>query len=428
MNLIHSTHTFPSGLRVVTIPMPATQTATVLVLVGTGSKYEAKEIGGISHFLEHMMFKGTERRPGPLDIARELDGIGADYNAFTSKEVTGYYAKASVAKLDVITDVVFDIFQNALLDETAIEREKGPVIEEINMDKDNPMRHVADVFEDAMYGDQPAGWDIAGTKESVAALTRDQVADYFHSHYVAANTVIAVAGNVSHEDVVARVTKAFAHVRESAAPTKLATRHTDAGPVVRAINRDTDQTHFILGLRGIDLKDERRYAMGLASTILGGGMSSRLFTEIREKRGLAYYVGSRHTTYTDSGYLMMRAGVNAEKVQEAATVMLEQCADMAMRGVSEEELKRAKDNMEGSLVLGLEHSDTVADTYAMSWLLDGSILTPEQELDKLKAVTGEEVRAAMREILAPERAALALIGPQSNEGSLQELIIQYAKR
>ncbi|MEK7600383.1 MAG: pitrilysin family protein [Patescibacteria group bacterium] len=428
MNLIHSTHTFPSGLRVVTIPMPAMQTATVFVLVGTGSKYEAKEIGGISHFLEHMMFKGTERRPGPLDIARELDGIGADYNAFTSKEMTGYYAKASIAKLDVITDVVFDIFQNSLLDATAIEREKGPVIEEINMNKDTPMRHVGDVFEEAMYGDQPAGWDIAGTKESVAALTRDQVANYFHSHYVAANTVIAVAGNVTHEDIVARVTKAFVRVRESGAPTKLETRHADAGPVVRAVVRDTDQTHFILGLRGIDLKDERRYAMGLASTILGGGMSSRLFTEIREKRGLAYYVGSSHTTYTDSGYLMMRAGVNAEKVHEAATIMLEQCADMATNGASEEELKRAKDNMEGSLVLGLEHSDTVADAYAMSWLLDTIILTPAQELDKLKAVTSEEVRAAMREVLAPERAAFALIGPQGNEAALQELMTQYAKR
>ncbi|MEK7515183.1 MAG: pitrilysin family protein [Patescibacteria group bacterium] len=428
MNLIHSTHTFPSGLRVVTIPMPATQTATVLVLVGTGSKYEAKEIGGISHFLEHMMFKGTERRPGPLDIARELDGIGADYNAFTGKELTGYYAKASIAKLDVITDVVFDIFQNSLLDATAIEREKGPVIEEINMDKDNPMRHVGDVFEGAMYGDQPAGWDIGGTKESVAALTRDQVADYFHSHYVAANTVIAVAGNVTHEDIVERVTKAFARIREATAPTKLATTHADAGPVVRAITRDTDQTHFILGLRGIDLKDERRYAMGIASTILGGGMSSRLFTEIREKRGLAYYVGSRHTAYTDSGYLMMRAGVSAEKVHEAATVMLEQCAQMAHEGVSSEELQRAKDNMEGSLVLGLEHSDTVADAYAMSWLLDATILTPAQELDKMKAVTSEDVRAVMREILSPERAALALIGPQSNEAALQELITQYAKR
>ena len=195
----HKLYDFDSGLRLVVVPMKSTKTATVLVMVGTGSKYETKGINGISHFLEHMMFKGTKKRPGKLDIAKELDGIGAEYNAFTAKEYTGYYAKASVKKIDIAMDVIFDIFLNSKLGGKEIDVERGVIIEELNMYRDMPQRYVSDLFEKLLYGDQPAGWDIGGEKETILKLKRDEFIDYFNTRYIASRTVVAVAGNVNPE-------------------------------------------------------------------------------------------------------------------------------------------------------------------------------------------------------------------------------------
>src|SRR3989338_15765 len=243
----HQLYKFDSGLRLVTIPMPATRTATVLVLVGTGSKYETKQINGISHFLEHMMFKGTTKRPDKMDIARELDSIGAEYNAFTSKEYTGYYAKASAKKLDTTTDVVFDIFLNSKLREEDIAVEKGVIVEEINMYRDLPQRYVGELFEKLLYGDQPAGWEIAGEKEVVVGLKRDKFVDYFNSHYVAENTIVAVAGNVEPEEVKKKVENYFKTIRHGKTIGKLVVNEKQEKPELVVSYKKTDQTHFILG-------------------------------------------------------------------------------------------------------------------------------------------------------------------------------------
>src|SRR3989344_5023951 len=295
----HKLHAFNSGLRLVVVPMKSTKTATVLVLVGTGSKYETKEINGISHFLEHMMFKGTTKRPDKLEIARELESIGADFSAFTHKEFTGYYARASVSKLDTLMDVVFDIFLNSKLDEKEIEKEKGVIVEEINMYRDTPQRYVSDLFEQLLYGDQPAGWDIAGEKNIVIALKRQQFVDYFTTHYIASNTVIAVAGNVKSEEIKEKVGQYFENIRQAEKVIKLTVKEEQLSPRILLHYKKTDQSHFILGFRGYDMFNEKRYAAGVLATILGGGMSSRLFTEIRDKRGLAYYVGADSDNYTD---------------------------------------------------------------------------------------------------------------------------------
>ncbi|OGZ73018.1 MAG: hypothetical protein A2998_00930 [Candidatus Staskawiczbacteria bacterium RIFCSPLOWO2_01_FULL_37_25b] len=418
----HHYHTFDSGLRLITIPMPATRTATVLVLVGTGSKYETKQINGISHFLEHMMFKGTTKRPDKMDIARELDSIGAEYNAFTSKEYTGYYAKASAKKLDTTTDVVFDIFLNSKLREEDIAVEKGVIVEEINMYRDLPQRYVGELFEKLLYGDQPAGWDTAGEKEIVTALKQDDFVNYFHSHYVAGNTIVAVAGNVDPDYVKNRTGDLFKNIRHSEPFSKLKVTESQSSPQALVHYKKTDQTHFHLGFRSIDMFSEQRYAIGLLGHVLGGGMSSRLFDEIREKRGLAYYVGAGNQSYTDSGYFLIRAGVNNEKAEEAIKVSLQEVSKIKEHGITAEELQRAKDSMEGSLALGLEHSDAVAEAYAEPILFKNEVLTPEGELDKIKKVTLEEVQGVAKEIFDESKLNLAVIGPFKEEDKFNKIL------
>ncbi len=415
-------HTFDSGLRLITIPMESTRTATVLVLVGTGSKYETKEINGISHFLEHMMFKGTTKRPGKLDIARELDAIGAEYNAFTGKEYTGYYAKASVEKLDTIMDVVFDIFLNSKLAQEDIDTERGVIVEELNMYRDMPQRYVGDLFEKLLYGDQPAGWDIGGEKETVTTLKRDQFLNYFNTHYIAKNTIIAVAGNVDPEVVKAKASEYFSNIRKSDIVTKLPVVEKQSEPALLLHFKETDQTHFYLGFRTYDMHDSHKYALGILGTVMGGGMSSRLFEEVRDKRGLAYYVGAGNETATDTGFFRIKAGVNNEKVYEAIKVVMDEVRKIKEKGITAEELQRAKDNIEGSMALGLEHSDAVASAYSEPVLFEGKVLTPEEELDKIKKVTLEEVNKVAAGIFEDAKLNLALIGPFKDEKPFRDIL------
>src|SRR3989344_2946428 len=394
----HQFHQFDSGLRLVTIPMPATRTVTALVLVGTGSKYETKEINGISHFLEHMMFKGTTKRPGYLDISRELDSIGAEYNAFTSKEYTGYYAKASSDKIDVIMDVIFDIYLNSKLDEKAITVEKGVIAEEINMIHDYPSRQVGNLFEKLLYGDQPAGWEIAGEKEIITALKRDDFVNYFNTHYIAENTIVAVAGDIDPEKVKEKVSVHFENIRKGDKFTKNPTKEEQSAPASLIHYKKTDQSHFILGFRSFDMYNDKKYPLAVLSTILGGGMSSRLFGEVREKRGLAYYVHAGSQEYTDSGYFAVSAGVNNEKAVEAVDVVLCELAKVKKEGVTPLELRQAVDQIIGRTALGLEHSDRIAEVFADPILYHGKVLTPEEELDKIKKVTLSDIREVAKEV------------------------------
>ncbi len=420
--LKHNFYTLASGLRLVVVPMPATKTATVFVLVGTGSKYEAKDINGISHFLEHMMFKGTEKRPGTMDIARELDSIGAEYNAFTGKEYTGYYAKASAEKLAITMDVVFDIFLNSKLSEEEITIEKGVIVEEINMYRDLPQRYVGEIFEKLLYGDQPAGWEIAGEKEIVTALKRDQFVEYFNSHYVAENTIVAVAGSVDPEEVKNKVENYFKNIRHGKLIGKLAVNEKQEEPNLIVSYKKTDQTHFVLGFRAFDMFDDRKYALGVLAKILGGGMSSRLFYEVRERRGLAYYVRAEINPYTDSGYLSISAGVNNEKALEAVKVILDEVKKVKVDNITEKELQQAKDNAEGSMALGLEHSDGVAMSYADSVLFHKKVLTPEEELDRIKRVTLEDIHLVARDVFENKKLNFALIGPFQDEEPFKKIL------
>lgn len=414
---------FPNGLRLITVPMEHTKTVTVLVMVGTGSRYETKEINGVSHFLEHMMFKGTAKRPGAMDISHELDSIGADYNAFTSKEYTGYYAKAGAEHFELVLDVIADIFLNSKLDSQEIDKERGVVVQEINMNFDNPMRHISDVYEELLYGDQPLGWDIAGPKENILKIKHEEFRKYFDTHYFAKNTVVAVAGKVSKEKVKEEIAKHFSGMREQELAKPLPVSISQAKPGLKIFHKDTDQTHIILGVRGYDTFHPKKEVLKIAATILGGGMSSRLFTEVREKRGLAYYVGASADSYSDAGDFSSFAGVENSKLKPAVEVIVGEFSKMKKEPVSEKELQKAKDYIKGKMAISFESSDELASFYASQELLEKRMLTPEERFEKLNKVTSEEVYGVANDVFQDSKLNLAVIGPLSeDDNSLYDIV------
>jgi len=416
-------HTYPNGLRLITVPMEHTKAATVLVMVGTGSRYETKDINGISHFLEHMMFKGTKKRPGYLDISQELDSIGAEYNAFTSKEYTGYYAKAGIENFDQILNIESDIFLNSKFDLEEIEKERGVIIQEINMNFDNPMRHIGDLYEGLVYGDQPLGWNIAGTKEIILAMKPEKIREYFNTHYFAKNTVVAVAGNIDSEKVKEQVEKHFAHIREQSLLKPAPVQINQGEPGLKILNKKTDQTHIILGVRGYDMFHPKKEILQLMAVILGGGMSSRLFVEVREKRGLAYYVSAGSDSYLDAGDFSAWAGLEKTKLPAALEVILGELRKFKTEKVSEKELQKAKDYLKGKMAISFEASDDLASYYATQELLKHEILTPEERFEKLNAVTAEDIWEAANDIFKDEKLNLAIIGPvEENDSSIRSLL------
>ena len=414
---------YPDGLRLITVPMQSTETVTVLVLVGTGSRYETRDINGISHFLEHLMFKGTTKRPGALDISTELDAIGAEYNAFTSKEYTGYYVKCAAAKLSTALDVISDIFQHSKFDAEEIDRERGPVKEEINMYFDTPSRYVGTLYELLVYGDQPLGWDIAGPKENIDALQRNQFVEYFNTHYVAHNTVVAVAGNIVPDAINLDVQRYFEHVREHQPIQALEAVEHQTSPGITLFHKATEQTHIELGFRAWSRFDPRFETLEIISTILGGGMSSRMFVEVRERRGLAYRISTGVTGYHETGDLTTGAGLTNSKLNEALTVILDQYRRLVHDPVPEKELLKAKDYIKGKFLIGLEPSDAQAGFYGEQELLENRILTPEERMAKLDAITADHIQKVAQELFRPERLNFALVGPSEEKTeALREIL------
>jgi len=419
----YSRSVLPNGLRVITVPMQSTRTVTVLVMVGTGSRYESREINGLSHFLEHMMFKGTTKRPQAMDIAEELDAIGASYNAFTSKEYTGYYIKCSSDRFDTAVDVISDIFKNSVFKDEEINKERGPIKEEINMYRDTPARHVSELFDSLMFGDTPLGWDIAGDKETIDKLQRPQFVEYFNSHYFAQNTVVVVAGNVDASSAHGKVQEYFSDIREHEVMQPMSYKSSQTAPAIKIFNKKTDQTNIVLGFRGLSYLDERIPVVEVISTILGGGMSSRLFSEVREKRGLAYYVGSSTGSFRETGQIAASAGLNNDNLIPALEIILAQFKRMADEAVSEKELRKAKDNIKGTTAIGLESSSSQASFFADQELLEQRIRTIDEQLAKIEEVTADQIQSLSRELFVPDQLNLALIGPFSeDERSITSLI------
>lgn len=349
-----------NGLRVITVPMVDNPSVTVLVMVRAGSKYETKKESGLSHFLEHMVFKGTPKRPKAIDISRELDGIGAQYNAFTAQECTGYYAKADARHTDSILDVVSDMYLNPLFDAKEMEKEKGVIIEEIRMYQDLPQRHVHDIFMELVYGNQPVGWNIAGTEEIVKSFTRDALVSYRENHYVGEATTVIVAGSFKESEMVKKIEKTFGSVSTDSMEDKLKVTESQKVPQIKTSFKETDQTHLVIGVRTFPIKDKRIPTMEVLSTVLGHGMSSRLFSKMRDQLGICYYIKTNHDPFTDHGVLTISAGVDNARVEEAVKGILGECERLKTESVSPAEMKKAKDYIAGTTMLELETSDARA--------------------------------------------------------------------
>jgi len=406
--------TFPNGMKYIFVPQSQSLATTVLVLVSTGSDYEGKEINGLSHFLEHLCFKGTTKRPAPSLISSELDGLGAEYNAFTSNELTGYYAKAANKHFPKILDVVSDLYLNPLIQEEEMNKERGVIIEEINMYEDLPMRKVWDDLSTLMYGDQPAGRSIAGTKETIKKMTRADIVAYRNLHYIAPKTTVVVAGGLG-VNPGAIVAEYFGNIGTGEIINKIKTTETQSTPQIFFRDKETDQTHLVIGIRAFDRFDNRRYAFSLISDILGGSMSSRLFRKIREEMGAAYYIHSSPELFSDYGFLSISSGVDKERFVEIIKAIMGELKLLKEKLVDEEELNKAKEHISGKLALQLETSDELAGFYGGEEALTGTIRTPEEILEKIKSVTAEEIINVAQEIIVNEKINLAAIGSIPNE-------------
>lgn len=403
--------TLANGLRILLIPRPQSLAASVLILVEAGSEYETKKINGLSHFLEHMMFKGTVNRPKPGMIAQELAALGAQSNAFTSQEYTGYWAKAESHKVHKIFDIVSDLYLNPIFNQEEIEKERGVIIEEINMYEDTPMRRVQEFFTTLLYGDQPAGWDIAGKKEVIRKVSRNDFIKYRGERYVSSKTVVVVAGNFDIDKVKKQINETFGGLKRKRASAKPKTHEKQSTPKLLLKFKDSDQSHLVLGVRAFNIFDKRRYAAQLLADVLGGGMSSRLFTKVRDELGAAYYVNAGMDLFLDHGYMAVAAGVDHAKIEKVITAILDELRKVRDDLVPDKEFQKCKDHLIGNLILNLETSDEMAGFYGEQEILTGKITSPKRLIDKVNAVRPEEVRSIARAILRNESLNLAVIGP-----------------
>ena len=414
--------TLENGLRIITVPQKGTQAVTVLVLVGTGSKYETKETSGISHFLEHMYFKGTKKKPTPLLVSETLDKIGGIFNAFTSEDFTGYYAKVAAPQFEIALEWVSDIYFNSLFPQKEIGKERRVIIEEINMYLDTPMIYIGELWKKLLYGDQPAGWEVAGTKESVSEIKRGQILDYTKSQYVAPNTIVCLAGNINQAEVVKRVKRYFSPISGKEPKKKPEVVERQTAPEALVKFKSTDQTHLALGVRTHNLFHPQRYPLEILSVILGGMMSSRLFTEVREKLGAAYYIRTGVDLNPDTGCLVTQAGVDNKKIEKVISTILKEYKKISRKKVSGAELKKAKENLKGKLALTLEASDARASFFAGQELLENKILTLEEVFGKIDKVSANDILQAGKDIFKPANLNLALIGPFKEKAKFRKLL------
>ena len=407
-------------LRVLTTDLPHAQSVTVMVMLAAGSRYETAETNGIAHFAEHMFFKGTERRPSARQIAGEIDAIGGEFNAFTGKEYTGYYVKCAAEHRDVALDVLVDMLRNSRFVEEEIEREKGVIVEEMNMYFDTPRDFIGGVYEELLFGDQPLGWDIIGRKETVRGATRDTFTSYLDRWYRPSRMVLGVAGRTG-DDVLERAQELLGDLEPAETG--------DAPPVVpyangrvRVFTKQSDQAHVCLGVHSHPLEHPDRYALQLLATVLGGGMSSRLFTEVRERRGLAYYVYGLNHSYTDAGSLYAQAGVDITRIDEAVSTIAAELRTIAAEPVPADELEKARNFAKGRFVLQLESPQGLIVHGLRREVLENRAVEPEEVLAGIDAVTAEDVGRVASDLLSSERLRLAVIGPFEDAARFEALL------
>jgi predicted Zn-dependent peptidase len=413
-------HVLDNGLRVLTAPMPQAQSVTCMLMLAAGSRYETPETNGIAHFSEHMFFKGTERRPTARQIAGEIDAIGGEFNAFTGKEYTAYYVKCAAEHRDVALDVLVDMLRNAKFDSEEIEREKGVIVEEMNMYFDTPRDYIGGVYEELLYGDQPLGWDIIGRKETVRNATRDTFMSYLGRWYHPSRIVLGVGGNIG-DGLDERVQELLGDLAPQDTPEPEPVKPYANGRV-KVFTKQSDQAHIILGVPSYPLVHPDRYPLQVLSNILGGGMSSRLFTEVRERRGLAYYVFGLNHSYTDAGSLYAQAGVDINRIDEAVTTVLGELRSIAADAVPADELEKAKNFSKGRFVLQLESPQGLILFGLRREVLEGRVPDLSEVLDGVSAVTAEDVQRVAQNLISDEVLRLAVIGPFDDADRFEKLL------
>ena len=416
-------HTLSNGLRIVFAPMPETATATVLVMTGTGSRYENEQENGLAHFLEHMFFKGTKKRRGARKISEELDGVGAMYNAFTAKERTAYHAKVSSQYLDTALDVIFDVYLNSTLPAKEITKERGAIIQEIDMYEDMPMRTVDHVFDALIFGsDHPLGRTILGPKENIRTFTRKNFDTYLKRNYTPANTVVCVAGNFSQKKVLTKIKRDFARIKHTVPPEYMGYVSEQLAPRIAIKEKKTDQTQLMLGVPAYPYQHKDEYGLAVLATILGGGMSSRLFTEVREKRGLAYSVHASVDKYPDTGYFVVQAGVEHGKLEKTIETILAEFKKIKRASIPAGELNKAKSYMKGTMTLALETSDHVAEHAATSIINLGRIRPLEEVIKGIEKVSAQDIQRIAKDLFQAHQLNLAIIGPHLNKYHFKSLL------
>lgn len=398
---------------------------TLLVLTKVGSRYESAKINGAAHFVEHLMFKGTAKRPTTLDISKELDRYGAEYNAFTGKDITGYYIKMDANQTELAIDMLHDMLFSSKFDPEEMERERKVILEEINMYEDNPRDHIADMLEETLFKGSSLGWNIAGTRKTVRQMKRNDLVKFYSDYYIPSRMTVVLAGKIL-PGMVQLFEKTFGTVKEpKRREDSLFACYKEPKKISQSIafqKKQTEQTQLALGFYGLPYGHKDRHAAGLLALILGGGMSSRLFIEIRERRGLCYAIRAAHESLEDTGVLTIWAGLDKTRLKEAVTAIYEELNKLTQNKVFKDELQRAKDNIAGSLALYMEDTAAQARWYGSGWIYEHSLETPKEKLKQIKAVTAEDIQRVARIILSPNKMTAAAIGPIVSKNEFAKII------
>jgi predicted Zn-dependent peptidase len=408
---MHKLTKLDNGLRILTKKLEGTQSVTVLVLVGAGSRYETKEMNGISHFLEHMFFKGAKKYKNTKEVSEAIDSVGGDFNAFTGKEYAGYYVKVAAEKINVAMDVLSDMLIHARFDTEEINKERGVILEELNMYQDTPMYQIGWNFEQQVFGNQPIGWDQIGTKELINTVTQEQFQEYQESLYTPDNTVISIVGNIDHDKAVEMTKEYFQLITDSK---KLEFKPFEEGlseEHLMVTTKKTEQAHLVMGFKGLPYRHKDEWTQKLLATVLGGNMSSRMFLNVREAQGLCYYVRTSTDSFTDVGLISTRAGVDVTRIQDAIDAIAREYKNIKGELIDEKELTKAKEYLKGKIVLRLEDSEEYAHMLGRQELLHNNIDDPNDIIQKIESVTPEDIQALTEQLFTKENLYLNVIGP-----------------
>jgi len=423
--MTHQLFTLKNGLSVVLVDTKTFPTFTAMLLVGAGSRYENKENNGVAHFFEHMAFKGSKKYPNALLLSSMIEGLGGIFNAFTTKDHTGYWIKAPLSHFETVVDVLADMIQNPLLLEEEIEREKGVIIEEINMYEDEPQYKVWELFEELLFRNHPLGYPTTGYKETVGKFSRQTFLDYMENLYKPSNTILVIAGGMSvgnrHacslQKYVDIIQEKFSSWKDGQKASFLNFSDTQNSPQILIKTKKTEQAHLVLGYRGLSYTDKKRYVQSVLMTILGGGMSCRLFYQLRERRGFCYYIHSGSEPFSETGYVYTRAGltVDAKKINEAIKVIIDEHQKIAEGELKDEEVKKAKEMVKGRLILSLEDTHDLASFVGRKLIFEGKIVEPQEVIKKIDVITKEEIIDLAKKLFVKEKFNLALLSPLKEE-------------